>query len=111
MQVFGQNNEEPIIRNIFCLETVAPIIGTKVFTFKREDELLLAWRDFVRLADPDIFTGYNIQNFDWTYLLERGQTLNIPNFAHFGRVRELPVRIREAVVQSKAMGIRDVKDI
>ena len=111
VQVLGENNDEPIIRNIFALETVAPIIGTKVYTFKREDEMLLAWRDFVRLSDPDLFTGYNIQNFDWTYILGRAEVLNIPNFAYFGRIKELPVRVRETVIQSKAMGIRDVKDI
>jgi DNA polymerase delta subunit 1 len=29
-----------------------------------EEELLLKWRDFVVESDPDIITGYNIQNFD-----------------------------------------------
>jgi DNA polymerase delta subunit 1 len=70
--------EEPYIRNIFTLETCAPIIGTQVFTFKKEDEMLTAWREFVKLVDPDILTGYNIVNFDITYLVSRGDALKIP---------------------------------
>jgi len=30
-----------------------------------------AWGSFVREADPDIITGYNVQNFDIPYLLNR----------------------------------------
>ena len=60
VQCLGSKEDEPIIRNVFVLETCAPIIGTKVFPFKREDEMLIAWREFVRIADPDMFTGYNI---------------------------------------------------
>ena len=96
---------------MFTLESCAPIIGTKVFTFKSEEDMLLAWREFIRLADPDVFTGYNIQNFDWTYITRRGDILTIPAFPFFGRVKELPIRIREQVLQSRAMGIRDSKDV
>ena len=73
--------------------------------------MLLAWREFIRLSDPDMFTGYNIENFDWTYITTRGDVLNIPAFPFFGRVKEMPVRIREQIIQSKAMGIRDTKDV
>lgn len=60
VQVLGKGHEEPIIRNVFTLESCAQIVGTKVFTFKNEEDMLVAWREFVRLADPDVFTGYNI---------------------------------------------------
>lgn len=43
-------------------------------------------------ADPDILTGYNIQNFDVPYLLNRAKTLSRKNprltkFAEWGRLR------------------------
>ena len=33
--------------------------------------MLTKWRDFVIAVDPDIITGYNIVNFDFTYIIER----------------------------------------
>lgn len=35
------------------------------------------WADFVRQVDPDIITGYNIQNFDIPYLLDRAKKLQV----------------------------------
>lgn len=35
------------------------------------------WAEFIRTVDPDIITGYNIQNFDLPYLLTRAQTLKV----------------------------------
>jgi len=37
--------------------------------------MLFAWREFVRLIDPDFLTGYNIITFDLPYVVERGKTL------------------------------------
>lgn len=36
-----------------------------------------AWSTFVRATDPDVITGYNIQNFDLPYLISRAQTLKV----------------------------------
>lgn len=38
---------------------------------------LQAWSDFIRAVDPDVITGYNIQNFDLPYLLSRAQILKV----------------------------------
>ena len=35
------------------------------------------WSAFVREVDPDIITGYNIQNFDLPYLLNRAAHLKV----------------------------------
>ncbi|XP_010848029.1 PREDICTED: DNA polymerase delta catalytic subunit [Bison bison bison] len=37
-----------------------------------------AWSTFIRIMDPDVITGYNIQNFDLPYLISRAQTLKVP---------------------------------
>lgn len=73
--------------------------------------MLTAWREFVKLVDPDILTGYNIINFDITYIVSRGDALKIPSFPYFGRVKDVATKIRDTMVQSKAMGIRETKDI
>lgn len=36
-----------------------------------------AWSTFIRTMDPDVITGYNIQNFDLPYLISRAQTLKV----------------------------------
>lgn len=56
-------------------------------SFEDERSLLLRWRDLVLEADPDIIIGYNIVNFDLPYLLNRAETLKIPQFWTWGRMR------------------------
>ena len=70
-------SEEPFVRNVFTLNTCAPIVGTQVFSFKKEEDLLFAWREFVRLIDPDLLTGYNIITFDLPYIIQRAHALQL----------------------------------
>lgn len=45
VKVHGE--KEPFVRNVFTLNECAPIVGTAVYSFKNEKELLQKWRDFV----------------------------------------------------------------
>ena len=103
--------EEPFARNIFTLNTCAPIVGTQVFSFKKEADLLFAWREFLRLVDPDIITGYNIISFDIPYICGRAKALSMGNFPYFGRIKEKSTVVKETVFQSKVLGTRETKDI
>lgn len=69
------------------------------------------WADFVRQLDPDIFTGYNINNFDFPYLINRAQHLNVKNFNFLGRIKNIKSVIKDHVLQSKQMGRRENKSI
>lgn len=131
--VLRQGERDPFIRNVFTLQSCAPIVGSQVLCYSQEAELLKvlgvgvggcgghsgewvgkagehgprvcilavgeeqegpgagglwvsplnppclwqAWAEFVRIVDPDIVTGYNIQNFDLPYLLQRSQALKV----------------------------------
>lgn len=44
------------------------------------------WAAFVREVDPDIITGYNINNFDFPYLINRAKHLKVNDFTYLGRV-------------------------
>lgn len=60
-----------------------PATGTNVKGLSNEKEML---EDFVKIMDdfdPDIVTGYNCNNFDIPYILERMRTHKIPQ--NFGR--------------------------
>lgn len=108
-QVYGE--DEPFVRNVFTLNTCAPIVGTQVFSFQKEEDLLYAWREFVRLVDPDIITGYNIITFDFPYLITRSHALKMTDFAMFGRVRDSSTRVKDTTFTSRMLGTRETKEI
>ena len=72
---------------------------------------LQAWADFFRDVDPDIITGYNIQNFDMPYLINRAATLKVSTFPFLGRVNVSRTVVKDSVLQSKQMGRRENKSI
>lgn len=51
--------------------------------------LLSAWSNFIREVDPDILTGYNINNFDFPYLLNRAAHLKVKDFEYLGRIKNI----------------------
>lgn len=109
--VIRQGEKEPFLRVIFTLGTCAPIVGTAVMSYKKEEDLLKAWADFIRTVDPDILTGYNIQNFDLYYLINRAAALKVKTFPYLGRVKTAISRVKKKILQSKQLGKRENKDI
>ncbi|XP_014256451.1 DNA polymerase delta catalytic subunit isoform X2 [Cimex lectularius] len=107
--VLLQGQQEPFIRNIFTLKQCAPIVGIQVISFDREQEMLEKWAEFVREVDPDLFTGYNINNFDFPYLINRANHLKCKYFTFLGRMRAVRSVIKDHVIQSKQMGRRENK--
>ena len=69
------------------------------------------WSEFVREVDADIITGYNTQNFDFPYLLNRAKHLGVKEFPFLGRITDIHSVIRESTLQSKQMGKRENKII
>nr|QBM06234.1 DNA polymerase delta catalytic subunit [Brachionus koreanus] len=106
-----QGEKDPFIRNIFTLNTCAPIVGSQVLSYMKENEMLMAWSNFVREVDPDIITGYNVQNFDIAYLLNRAKTLKVDLFPFLGRLKNIKTTEKKVVLQSKQMGRRENKSI
>ncbi|XP_045387021.1 DNA polymerase delta catalytic subunit isoform X1 [Lemur catta] len=100
---------EPFLRLALTLRPCAPILGAKVQSYEKEEDLLQAWSTFIRIMDPDVITGYNIQNFDLPYLISRAQTLKVQTFPFLGRVAGLRSNIRDSSFQSKQMGRRESK--
>uniref|UniRef100_A0A2K5RGD5 DNA polymerase n=1 Tax=Cebus imitator TaxID=2715852 RepID=A0A2K5RGD5_CEBIM len=101
--------QEPFLRLALTLRPCAPILGAKVQSYEKEEDLLQAWSTFIRIMDPDVITGYNIQNFDLPYLISRAQILKVQTFPFLGRVAGLRSNIRDSSFQSKQTGRRDTK--
>lgn len=64
LTVYGENDNKPLVKNIFTLKGCLPIVGAQVISSEKEEDMLLKWRVFLQACDPDIITGYNVQNFD-----------------------------------------------
>uniref|UniRef100_A0A8C7JG38 DNA polymerase n=1 Tax=Oncorhynchus kisutch TaxID=8019 RepID=A0A8C7JG38_ONCKI len=104
-----QGEKEPFIRTVFTLQSCSSIVGSQVLCFTKESQLLQSWAEFVRTVDADIITGYNIQNFDLPYLLNRAATLKVKLFPYLGRVQGIKSVLRDSSFQSKQMGRRENK--
>ena len=103
------------LKNIFTLKGCLPIVGAQVITSKKEEDMLLKWRVFLEACDPDIITGYNVQNFDIPYILDRADTLckdkvikgKMADFKKWGRIKGSLARMRDTTFQSAAYGKRN----
>ena len=102
-------DSKPFVRNVFCLNTCSSIVNTKIFDFDAEDQMLLAWREFLEKVDPDVIIGYNIANFDFPYLLDRAKHLKCAKFPYWTRLKSLQSRANATNFSSKQMGSRDTK--
>ncbi|KAL7549445.1 hypothetical protein ACHAWF_015195 [Thalassiosira exigua] len=111
LSVYGDDTG-PIVQNVFTLKGCLPIVGAQVLASDTEEEMLLKWRSFVHACDADIFTGYNVQNFDIPYLLDRAEALwkkndsKLRTFTQWGRVKNAQTKKRETMFQSSAHGRR-----
>lgn len=62
-------------------------------------------------VDPDIITGYNIVNFDFPYIIDRANHLKMERFPYFSKLSKTLSKVKSTTLSSKALGIRDSKDI
>lgn len=76
----GAPDASPLLKVVLCLLETDKMPDCDILWFRTEEELLIAFRDIIIAVDPDFLTGYNIQNFDFPYLVDRAKTLskNLP---------------------------------
>lgn len=56
--------------------------GADIDYAETEEELFSILIEKVRLYDPDMLVGYEVQNSSWGYLIERGAHLGMINYVH-----------------------------
>ncbi|PXF45121.1 DNA polymerase delta catalytic subunit [Gracilariopsis chorda] len=105
--VWDHGQPKPIAKVVFTLKSCASIVGADVLSFEDESSMLSAWREFVRVTDPDILTGYNIVNFDLPYLLDRAKELAANDFPFLGRLRRAKTTMRKTRMSSSAFGTHE----
>jgi DNA polymerase delta subunit 1 len=106
-----QGEAHPTISNVMQLGSCDPIAGNEVQAFENESDLLRAWRELVTESDPDVITGYNINNFDIPYILDRATALKMDDFPFLSRVRASRTKTKNTTFSSKAQGTRESKEV
>ena len=70
-----------------------------------EKDLLQKWIKFIRKLDPDIITGYNINNFDWEYIYKRCKLLEIDlDLQYLTRLHDYPAKFVTEKLVTTAYG-------
>ena len=77
----------------------------RIECYSTESEVLLAWRKLIKLTDPDVIIGYNLFGFDFKYMWERAEELNIvEEFSDLGRFKFYPEKLISKELKSSGLG-------
>jgi len=74
------NEPESYLNHMIVLNScddTPEVPNREIETYDTEAEVLLAWTKIINREDPDIIIGYNIFGFDWKFMLDRADELNI----------------------------------
>lgn len=104
------NSKKEDHKVVFQLNSCDDIVDTEVLTYEDEKDLLEAFNNFIDAYDPDIITGYNILNFDFSYLFNRIKTV-VGKPIYWGRLREEETKLSKGKFQSKIMGFRETNEV
>ena len=97
--------QECFLKHIITLDTCNPIEGAVVVPCKTEQQVLIEWAKFVRELDPDIVTGYNIFGFDFKFIYQRAEELDIIyEMGTLGRMGNKDLELIEKNLSSSALG-------
>lgn len=106
-----QGEESSRFSAAFVLNTCTPIVGSALFQFEKEEDLLRSFQRFIQFIDPEIITGYNICGFDIPYLVERAQFIKTGEFCELGRYIKEMSTSKEVTKGTKQLGTRETKEV
>ena len=79
--------------------------GTVVETCETEQDMLMVWQKLIQRTNPDIISGYNINGFDFDYMKQRAEELNILGaFSKLSRLTGRECPWKEQKLSSSALG-------
>ncbi len=74
--------------------------GNGATSYVSEKEMLENFINIINIYDPDVITGYNINNFDLPYIIERMRKLGVK--ANFGRCEQKSVYCRKLMSKHRS---------
>lgn len=101
---FGDNDD--IDKYVFVLGECDKDKNINIVECKNEKDLIIKWVEHVKDVDPDQIIGYNIDDFDWTYLWKRAELNNcIPVLEELSRLHHVPSEFSNDTMESNAYGM------
>ena len=96
-------------RVMFVLKDCAELAeGIRLCEFNEERDMLVSFAAFLRAVQPDWITGYNIDRFDFRYLITRAQVLGVEDdFCNVTLLRQGRMYSKETLFSSKARGTKE----
>lgn len=91
-----------------CHYTPRP--GVSCFMYDSEASLIEGWVSWIIKENPDFFLGYNINGFDWPYLMKRAmRCLPTDSIFYFvGKLRCVPATFKSVSSSTKAFGKKEM---
>ena len=81
--------QDPYMNHCVALNTCDNVSGVDIEWYAQEKDVLLAWRDIIQKEDPDIIIGYNINGFDFKFMIDRADELGCKDqFLRLGRTQD-----------------------
>ena len=78
-----------------ALNSCDQLENTETISYDTEEDLLLDFHRILKDENPDLYTGYNIYNFDIPFLYERAEELDIiDEFSVLGRINGLKSELK-----------------
>ncbi|KAH0576980.1 DNA polymerase [Spironucleus salmonicida] len=102
----GSQQSENIV---FALKEVSQLKTGRIIWFETEREVLHAFFQYIKEFDPDLLTGYNIDNFDWPYVFKRAEINNVD--VTFSRFSSFKAKATPKTFTSNQLGTRESYDI
>jgi len=98
-------DDECYYKHILTLGETSDVEGATVEWFETEEELLLGFTKIINKLNPDVLTGYNIFGFDFKYLMNRANKLDIyPKFSRLSRIKGEISEFVSQILKSSALG-------
>lgn len=104
------DKDDQLTKLVLQMGSCEAIPDCHLITFDKEEFLLETFTRIIEVYDPDVLTGYNIQNFDMDYVLGRMKHLGM-KAPEWGRRGMVPTVSRAAKIMAKSMGYRETKKI
>ena len=77
----------------YSVQTLAGKVVTEGKLIGEETDVLNSFHEAIIKLDPDLVTGWNVNGFDWPYLLERAKRLQLSSFPYIDRMRHHKVEM------------------
>ena len=90
--IIAYGQEDISLNHCIVLGGCDPVDNTIIESYETEQEVLLAWTNFIQREDPDIIIGYNTFGFDYQFMFKRSmETCCVDDFLLLSRNKDMMV--------------------